>query len=105
LAERPDLGFRIDHWEPVLIVDDANISILTISQKGRLGMCSIVYLMKWCRDIYIYIQEVMAYWMRKVTWFQTPTVLWVDGGIISPSCSTCMGLRMLGRQKYTEQNH
>jgi len=53
LAERPDLGFRIDHWEPVLVVDDINISILTISQKGRLGTCSIVCsLMKWCRDIY-----------------------------------------------------
>jgi hypothetical protein len=27
-------------------------------------------------------------------WLQTPTVLWIGGGIISPSCSTCMGLRM-----------
>jgi hypothetical protein len=24
----------------------------------------------------------------------TPTVLWIGGGIISPSYSTCMGLRM-----------
>jgi len=34
-----------------------------------------------------------------------PTVLWLGGGIISPSYSTCIGLRMLGRQKYTQQNH
>jgi len=60
LEERPDLGFRIAHWDPVLILDDANISVLTISHKRRLGMCSIVcYLMNWCRDIYI--QEVLAY--------------------------------------------
>ena len=39
------------------------------------------------------------------TWLQTPTVLWPGGGTISPSYSTCMGLRMLGRQKYTQQNH
>ena len=32
--------------------------------------------------------------MRKATWLQTPTVLWIGGGIISPSYSTCMGLRM-----------
>ena len=36
-----------------------------------------------------------------MTWLQTPTVLWLGGGTISPSYSTCMGLRMLGRQKYT----
>jgi len=35
--------------------------------------------------------------MRKATWLQTPTVLWLGGGTISPSYSTCMGLRMLGR--------
>ena len=29
----------------------------------------------------------------------------VGGGTISPSYSMCMGLRMLGRQKYTQQNH
>ena len=28
-----------------------------------------------------------------------------SGGTISPSYSTCMGLRMLGMQKYTQQNH
>jgi len=38
--------------------------------------------------------------MRKVTWLQTPTVLWLGGGTISSSYSTCMGLRALGRQKY-----
>ena len=43
--------------------------------------------------------------MRKVIWLQTPTVLWLGGGNISPSYSTCMRLRMLGRQKYTQQNH
>ena len=39
--------------------------------------------------------------MRKVTWLQTPTVLWLGGGNISPRYSMYMGLRMLGRQKYT----
>ena len=43
--------------------------------------------------------------MRKVTWWQTPTVLWLGGGNISPSYSMCMGLMMLGRQKYTQQDH
>ena len=43
--------------------------------------------------------------MRKVTWLHTPTVLWLGGGTVSPSYSMCMGLRMLGRQKYTQQNH
>ena len=43
--------------------------------------------------------------MRKANWLQTPTVLWLGGGIISPSHSTCMGLRMLDWQKYTQQNH
>ena len=33
---------------------------------------------------------------------QTPTVLWLGEGTISPSYSMCMGLRMLGRQKYTQ---
>jgi len=42
---------------------------------------------------------------EKVTWLQNPTVLLLDEGTISPSYSTCMGLRMLGRQKYTQQNH
>ena len=40
-----------------------------------------------------------------MTWWQTPTVLWLSGGTISPSYSTCIGLRTLGRQKYTQQNH
>ena len=30
-----------------------------------------------------------------------PTLLWLGGGSISPSYSTCMGLR----EKYTQQNH
>ena len=42
---------------------------------------------------------------EKVTWLQTPTVLWLGGGTISPSYSMCMGLRMLGSHKYTQQNH
>ena len=41
---------------------------------------------------------------EKVTWLQNPTLLWLGEGNISPSYSTCMGLRMLGRQKYTQQN-
>ena len=36
---------------------------------------------------------------------RTPRVLWQDGGTISPSYWMYMGLRMLGRQKYTQQNH
>jgi len=32
-------------------------------------------------------------------------ILWLGGGTISPSYSTCMGLRTLGGQKYTQQNH
>jgi len=35
---------------------------------------------------------------EKGSWLQNPTVLWLGGGNISPSYSTCMGLRMLGRQ-------
>ena len=30
-----------------------------------------------------------------MTWLQSPTVLWLGGGTISPSYSACMGLRML----------
>jgi len=36
---------------------------------------------------------------------QTPTVFWLGGGNISLSCSMYMGLVMLGRQKYIQQNH
>jgi len=32
-------------------------------------------------------------------------ILWPGGGTISPSYSTCMGLRTLGGQDYTQQNH
>jgi len=35
--------------------------------------------------------------MRQVTWWQTPTALWLGGGTISPSYSMCMGLRAFGR--------
>jgi len=38
--------------------------------------------------------DVIQLKMRKVTWLQTPTVLWLGGGTISPSYSMCMGLRM-----------
>ena len=31
--------------------------------------------------------------MRKVTWWQTPTVLWLGEGNISPSYSTCIGVK------------
>ena len=41
---------------------------------------------------------------ENVAWWQTPTVLWLGGGTISPSYSTCMGLRTLDRQKFTQQN-
>ena len=35
--------------------------------------------------------------LRKVTWLQTPAVLWLGGGTISPSYSRCMGLRRWDR--------
>ena len=35
--------------------------------------------------------------MRKVTWLQTPAVMWRGGGNISPSYSMCMGLRNVGQ--------
>ena len=41
--------------------------------------------------------DVILWRMRKVTWWQTPTVLWLGGGTISPSYSTCMCLRNFGR--------
>jgi len=34
-----------------------------------------------------------------------PTVFWLGGGTPSPSLSMYMGLLMLGRQKYIQQNH
>ena len=43
--------------------------------------------------------------MRKMIWLHTPTLFWLGGGIISISSWMCMGLKMLGRQKYTQQNH
>ena len=42
---------------------------------------------------------------EKCDWWQTPTVLRLGGGNISPCYSTCMGLMMLGGQKYTQQNY
>jgi len=33
------------------------------------------------------------------------TAFWLVGRIISPSCSMYMGLMMLSRQKYSQQNH
>jgi len=35
----------------------------------------------------------------------TPRVLLLGGGTISPSSWNYMGLMMLGRQKYTQQNN
>jgi hypothetical protein len=43
--------------------------------------------------------------VRRVVWLQTPTVFWVGGWTISLSYSRYMGLVMLGRHKYTQQNH
>jgi hypothetical protein len=43
--------------------------------------------------------------MRRVILLKTPTVFWLGGGNISLSCSMYMGLIMLDRQKYTQQNH
>jgi hypothetical protein len=31
--------------------------------------------------------------------------IWLGGGIISLSCSMYMGIMMLGRMKYIQQNH
>jgi len=39
-----------------------------------------------------------------VIWLQTATVFWLGGGTIPLSCSTCMVLVMLGRQKYTAES-
>ena len=43
--------------------------------------------------------------MRKVIWLQTVTLFCLGGGIISLSCWMCLRLVILGRQKYTQQNH
>ena len=43
--------------------------------------------------------------VRRVIWLQTPTEFWLGGASISLSFSMYMGLMMLGRQKYTQQNH
>jgi len=43
--------------------------------------------------------------MRGVIWLQNPTVFWLGGGTISVSYWMYMGKMMLGRQKYTQQNH
>ena len=32
-----------------------------------------------------------------MTWLQTPTVLWIGRGSISPSYSTCMGVKVVGQ--------
>ena len=45
--------------------------------------------------------ELIQYGIRRVIWLQTPTGLWLGGG----SSSIYMVLVMLGRQKYTQQNH
>jgi len=49
--------------------------------------------------------ELIEYRMRRVIWLQTPTAFWLGGGIISLSCRMYMGLMMLCRQKYIQQNH
>jgi len=38
-------------------------------------------------------------------WLQNSTVFCVGGGNISPRYRMYMGLMMLGRQKYKQQNH
>jgi hypothetical protein len=43
--------------------------------------------------------------MRRVIWLQTAAEFWLSGASISLSCLMYMGLMMLGRQKYTQQNH
>jgi len=48
--------------------------------------------------------ELILYEMRKVIWLQTATVFSLGGGNVSLNCSIYMGLVMLGRQKYTQQN-
>jgi len=49
--------------------------------------------------------ELIQWRMRRVIWLQTPTVIWLGGGNISPSYWMYMGIMMLDRQKYTQQNH
>jgi hypothetical protein len=41
----------------------------------------------------------------KGVWLQAPTIFWLGGGTVALSCSRYMGLVMLGRQKYIQQNH
>ena len=38
-----------------------------------------------------------------VIWLQTPTVYWLGGGTISPSCRMYMGLMMLDTEIYTAE--
>ena len=63
------------------------------------------------RDLYMNISELKKVYqprtnpMRGVMWLQTPTVLRLDGGNIFHSKWMYMGLMMLGRQKYMQQNH
>jgi len=49
--------------------------------------------------------DLILYGMRRVVWLHTATVFWLGGEIISLSCSMYMGLMILGRYKYIQQNH
>jgi len=48
--------------------------------------------------------ELIECRMRRTIWLQTRAVFWLGGANISLSYSTCMGLLILGRQKYIQQN-
>ena len=43
--------------------------------------------------------------MRRLIWLQTPIIFWPGGGTIFHSYWIYMDLMILGRQKYTQQNH
>ena len=52
-----------------------------------------------------YLPKANIIRMRRVIWLQTAKVLWLGGGNISLNCSMYMGLMMLGRETYIQQNH
>jgi len=69
--------------------------------------------MKNIRDLYRSINDLKKGYQHRTIivmdekgdGLQSPTVLWLGGGTISPRYCMYMWLKMSGRQKYTQQNH
>jgi len=64
------------------------------------------------RDVYRGINDFtksyqprIQYGMRRAIWLRRAPVFWLGEGTISLRCTMYMGLVILGRQKYTQQNH